>query len=116
MTIFGSNLVKTESDLRSFTGEKLPTSFNGVQVSVGGKSRRAPDPAAVVHRGAGSPRCGTRESVRCGTHRKWRGGDSRDRCRWPMSRRLSITMRTEACSPNWITHSVSASIPAPPVI
>jgi uncharacterized protein (TIGR03437 family) len=38
MTIFGSNLVKTESDIRSFAGEKLPTSFNGVQVSVGGKS------------------------------------------------------------------------------
>jgi uncharacterized protein (TIGR03437 family) len=42
MTIFGSNLVKTESDIRSFSGEKLPVSFNGVRVTVGGK------PAALL--------------------------------------------------------------------
>jgi uncharacterized protein (TIGR03437 family) len=38
MTIFGSNLAKTDSNIGgSFSGEKLPFTFNGVQVSVGGK-------------------------------------------------------------------------------
>ena len=42
MTIFGSNFVKTRTDIGgSFKGEKLPTSFNGLQVSVGGKIRGA---------------------------------------------------------------------------
>ena len=39
MTIFGNNFVKTDANIGgSFNGEKLPTSFNGTQVSVGGKS------------------------------------------------------------------------------
>jgi uncharacterized protein (TIGR03437 family) len=39
MTIFGRNITKTESDIgRSFEGDSLPSSFNGVQVGVGGKS------------------------------------------------------------------------------
>jgi uncharacterized protein (TIGR03437 family) len=43
MTIFGSDLVKTDSDIgRAFNGEKVPASFNGTSVTVGGK------PAALL--------------------------------------------------------------------
>jgi uncharacterized protein (TIGR03437 family) len=43
MTIFGTDLVKMDSDIgRSFDGQKVPTSFNGTSVTVGGK------PAALL--------------------------------------------------------------------
>jgi uncharacterized protein (TIGR03437 family) len=43
MTIFGSNFAKTSVDIgSSFAGMRLPTSFNGVSVTVGGK------PAALL--------------------------------------------------------------------
>ena len=39
MTVFGTNFVKTNADVGSaFDGQKVPTSFNGAQVSVGGKA------------------------------------------------------------------------------
>lgn len=38
MTVFGTNLVKTNADVGSaFDGQNLPTAFNGTQVTVGGK-------------------------------------------------------------------------------
>jgi uncharacterized protein (TIGR03437 family) len=37
MTVFGTNLTKVESSVgASFNGERLPTSFNGTQVTIGG--------------------------------------------------------------------------------
>jgi uncharacterized protein (TIGR03437 family) len=45
MTIFGTNFVKTSTDIgSSFNGEKLPTTFNGVQVTIGG----IPAPLLIV--------------------------------------------------------------------
>jgi uncharacterized protein (TIGR03437 family) len=43
MTVFGSNLVKADADIgSSFSGSKLPATFNGTSVTVGGK------PAALL--------------------------------------------------------------------
>ncbi|HYP08970.1 MAG TPA: CHRD domain-containing protein [Bryobacteraceae bacterium] len=43
MTVFGTGFSKTDADIgRAFGGDKLPTSFNGVSITVGGK------PAALV--------------------------------------------------------------------
>ena len=39
MTIFGTDLVKADTDIgSSFSGNKLPTAFNGTSVTVGGKA------------------------------------------------------------------------------
>jgi uncharacterized protein (TIGR03437 family) len=45
VTVFGTNLVKVQSDLlAAFDGASLPTTFNGTQVTIGGK----PAPLLVV--------------------------------------------------------------------
>ncbi len=38
ISIYGNNLARNSGDLRAFTGQNVPTSFNGVQVTIGGKA------------------------------------------------------------------------------
>ena len=37
VTVYGNNLSRNTGDLRAFTGQIVPASFNGVQVTIGGK-------------------------------------------------------------------------------
>ncbi len=38
VTVYGDNLARNTGDLRAFTGQNVPTAFNGVQVTIGGKT------------------------------------------------------------------------------
>ena len=98
MTIFGANFVKTETDIGSaFEGAKLPTSFNGLQVTLGGKSAALliAMPSYIVAQVPIDASLGIKPFLSGMATAK------RERRRWPKlpeSRLLSTSVRTEECS------------------